>query len=499
MKPFPLPAALELAEKEAHQRTNEQARTSPARMDHFVPTVAMDEARERALAFLVGRGIEQRRATDGRNVGIQSTISTSVDGQHAIDLYKILDGMVAESQRSLALAANDASRVPWQAIADEVQARLGFPLEPELFSNMLFVAYVGVVDDSAVRSIAKALLSTFVRSDVRGLYHFFTSLRFACDIDCTAVAAKARLLIGELDPSTKRGAAQLRTINDRILRSAAVSDVTGGSNVSHGKDNGSLSQGVFKVYLDDHEVQGAEFDRGLKNNPVVSSHALFPVLAELSWGARSLEEIIALKEYPCGAAAPRTGQASVAEIVAANLRYVTCHLSTGEWRHGCRYYGSPDAFLCACSQLAAEFVELSELLGLDGALRGAIDERRRSTGAGITDPHSALNLALRAIAAGNLRIDRTPELDELIAQQEENGGWSRFAPLFCFGSNNAPRLYFGSSMQTTAFAVRALAPTLRRVRYRGDAKPWTAIAGAVLEGATGSSGVHKIWRGKLHG
>ena len=222
MEPFSLPAALEVPGEETHQQTNEHARTVEERTECFVPSAAMDGARERAIEFLVSRGIEERRAADGHNVGIQATISTSVDGKHAIDLSKIVDGMVEESQRSAALVANDASRVPWQVIADEVQARLGFPLEPELFSNMLFVAYVGVVDHSAVRSIAKALLSTFVRSDVRGLYHFFTSLRFACDIDCTAVAAKARLLIGELDPSTKRGATQLRTINDRILRSAAV-------------------------------------------------------------------------------------------------------------------------------------------------------------------------------------------------------------------------------------------------------------------------------------
>jgi hypothetical protein len=491
MEPFSLSAALKLPQEETQPESPERTCTSETRADHFVPTAAMDQARERAIAFLVNRGIEERRAADGRNVGIQSTISTSADGEHAIDLYKIVDGMVADSARGGAAAANDPSRMSWQLIADEVEARLGFPLEPELFSNMLFVAYVSVVDHSAIRGIARALLSTYVRSDVRGLYHFFTSLRFACDIDCTAVAAKGRLLIGELDPTTKRGAERLRRINDRILRSAAVSDVTGETNASHGKDNGSLCRHVFKVYLDDHEVQGAEFDRGLKNNPVVSSHALFPVLAELSWGLRALDETVPLKEYPCGAAEPRTGHATVAEIVAANLGYVTGHLLTGDWRHGCRYYGSPDAFLCACSQIAGEFVELSEIMGLDTALIEAIDERRQSTGVGIADPHGPLNLALRAIAAGNLRIDRTPELDELVALQDDNGSWSRFAPLFCFGTD-APRLYFGSSMQTTAFAVRALAPTSQRAAYRGNVNPWDALAEAVLDGAAGHLCRHQV-------
>ena len=492
MEPFSLSAALDLTGKESLPSAGERALTSKERGAPFVPTPAMENARDRAVAFLVDQRIESRRAADGRGVGIQSTICTNVDGDHAIDLYEFADGVVAKSPLFSSNRRSDAGRSRWQAIADEVQARLGFPLEPELFSNMLFVAYVGVVDHPAVRRIAESLLPTFVRSDARGLYHFFTSLRFACDIDCTAVAAKARLLIGELDPSTKQGAAQLRALNDRILRSAAVCDVSDESNVSHGKDNGSLCGRVFKVYLDDHEVQGSELDRGLKNNPVVSSHALFPVLAELSWGSRSPDEIVSLKEYAHAGAAPRLAQASVGRIVAANLAYVLRHLSTGDWRAGCRYYRSPDAFLCACSQIAAEFVELSEMLGLDIALREAILERRRSSGTGMEDPHGPLNLALRAIAAGNIRLDRTAELNELIALQDDDGGWSRYSPLFCFGSTSAPRLYFGSSLQTTAFAVRALSTLPRPAPYLGGARPWAAIAESVYEGTTRSSGVHRI-------
>jgi hypothetical protein len=376
-------------------------------------------------------------------------------------------------------------------IADEVHKRLGFPLEPELFSNMLFVAYVGVVGDPAIGRIARSLLGTFVRSDARGLYHFFTSLRFACDIDCTAVAAKARLLYGELDPGTDEGAIKLRLINDRILRSAAAGDVSGESNASHGKDNGSLCRGVFKVYLDDHQVQGAELDRGLKNNPVVSCHALFPVLAELTWGRRSPDELIPLQEYVAGEEAPRTAEVSVAQILAANLAYVLRHLTSGDWRDGCRYYKSPDAFLCACSQLVGEFRELGELVGLDAALAEAITERRQSAGEGIADPYGPLNLALRAIAAGNLGMDRSRELEELMALQDADGGWSSFAPLFCLGSDNAPRLYFGSTMQTTAFAVRALSPVSSGMHH-GGASPWGAILEEMSRSSRHASGVYRI-------
>jgi hypothetical protein len=422
----------------------------------FVPTPAMDEARERAIAFLADQRLGERRAADGRNVGIQSTISPSPDGENAMDLYTVIDGLVGDPEQADRVFAADPLRETWQAIADQIQERLGFPLEPELFSNMLFVGYLGGIDHPELRAISKSLLSTFRSSDVRGLYHFFTSLRFACDIDCTAMAAKARLVAGDIDPLVPRGAATLRMINDRILRSAAVASASGTENTSHGKDNGALQRHVFKVYLDDHEVQGAEFDRGLKNNPVVSANALIPVLIELCSGGRSLEETVFLKEYAASATAPRTAQASVATIVAANLAYVIGFLLSGDWRHGCRYYGSPDAFLCACSELVYHFVDLRETFGLDAALARAIEERRGSSGEGIADPNNALNLALRAIAAGNLGLDRTPELDPLVSQQDADGGWSHFAPLYCFGSSQGPRIYFGSAIQTTAFAVRAL-------------------------------------------
>src|SRR5688500_15773585 len=188
----------------------------------FLPTPAMDEARERGIEFLASQRLQERRAADGRVVGIQSTISTSADGENAMDLYAVIDGMVGDPEQASQVFAADPLRETWQAIADQVQARLGFPLEPELFSNLLFVAYLGGMDDPEIRSLSRSLLSTFRNSDVRGLYHFFTSLRFACDIDCTAVAAKARLVMGDIDPHAPRGAATLRMINDRILRSAAV-------------------------------------------------------------------------------------------------------------------------------------------------------------------------------------------------------------------------------------------------------------------------------------
>lgn len=420
-------------------------------------------ARERAIMYLVDQRLEERRAADGRCVGIQSCLATSPSGKNAIDLYRIVDGMVMDSEARATVFAEDPVGDLWQEIANWVRQRLGFPLEPELFSNMLYVAHLGVVDHPYVKRIARELLSTFRNSHAHGLYHFFTSLRFAGDVDCTAMAARARIVAGDFDFEQESGRADLRQITDRILGSAAVCDVEAEDNTSHGKNNGALRRGVFKVYLDDHEIHGAAYDRGLKINPVVVANALFPVLFELSMGLRDPGEVIKLKEFPPGSELPRTGHATVSEIVAANLAFLAGHILTGRWREGCRYYPSPDAFLCFYSELVREYPEVADMFGMRGTLEDAIEERREAEDDGITDPNGTLNTSLRAIAAQNFGVDAWPELEHLMATQEDEGGWSDYAALYCLGTNNAPRVYFGSPVQTAAFAARALSRTPRQI------------------------------------
>jgi len=406
-------------------------------------------AAERAVAYLLSQRLDERASLDGRRVGIQSSLSLSPAGEGSIELYELLDGVVQ---------GTTPERQKWRHVAGKIERKLGFPLEPELFSNMLFVAVTANLTQPYLRRMCKSLLATFRRSDARGLYHFFTSLRFACDIDCTGVAARARLMSSDIDLDTPEGRAELRQITDRILRSAAVCDVASADNQSHGKENGALTRHVFKVYLDDHEVQGAEYDRGLKNNPVVVANALFPVLFELASGGRSPSEVIPLREFFDGSATPRTGQASVAEIVVANLRFLRRHLTSGAYRRGCRYYGSPDAFLCFYSELIAQFGPMTSILGSPERLVEAILERRGAQGEGIEDPTSSLNSALRAIAAANLGIDRSAELRTLIDRQTEDGCFPDFGPLYSLGTSSTASVYFGSQALSVAFALRAFLP-----------------------------------------
>ncbi len=424
-------------------------------------------ASERGVAYLLSQRLDERAAGDGRRVGIQSNLALGPDGSASISLYELLDGVVDGAS----LAPNVRER--WRTISAKIEQKLGFSLEPELFSNMLFVACAANLSHPYLKRLSSTLLATFKNSDARGLYHFFTSLRFACDIDCTGVAARARLTAGDIDLATDFGRAELRQITERILRSAAVCDVPAAENDSDGKENGALVRHVFKVYLDDHEVQGAEYDRGLKNNPVVVANALFPVLFELAHGARAADEVIPLREFPRGALEPRTGSATVAEIVVANLRYLRRHLSSGAFAKGCRYYGSPDAFLCFYSELINQFGPMTSILGSTQHLIDAIELRRASTGDGVLDPNSSLNCALRAIAAHNAGLDRSPELRTLLERQTEEGCFSDFGPLYGLGTSSTASIYFGSQELTLAFALRAFSPPAPVGRDLHRDRAWT--------------------------
>lgn len=411
-------------------------------------TLALEHARITGGLWLHRERLPQRRDASGLKIGIQSSIATDPSGADAVDLADLSDAytsstLPAEFERS---AKTTSPR--WLRIVAEVERRLGFVLEPELFSNMLFCAHLGRLEDPHIAATARGLLPTFRTSDVRGLYHFFVSMRFACDVDCTAVAARARLQLGDIDLGVLPGVAELRRITGRILGSAAAGHVDPNVNRTHGKNNGELRRHVFKVYLDDHAVQGAELDRGLKNDAVVVLNALHPVLLELRTGLRSPTEVIGLHEYVEGRPLARTGHAEIADIVAANLAYATGHLLSGAWREGTRYYASPEAFLFGFSDLLAHFPEVGDAFPLRDLLLAALEDRSSAD-------RNSLDLAFAALTRRRLGEDATAELTRLVDRQDDDGAWRDFSPLFQLGTSS-PRMYFGSAAQTTAFAVLAL-------------------------------------------
>lgn len=427
----------------------------------------LEIARERAIAFLVDQRFAEARTADGTRVGVQALLASGPGPDDGLDLQAMAPGM-----RLGAATAHDEPG----AIADDlravlafVESKLGFPLEPELFSNMLVGAYLGADPDPRVAELARSLTEVFASGDVDGQFHFFRSLRFACDTDCTGVAAKALLRSGFIDAATPSGAAWLRRINDALLRSAAVGDVPAAENASHGKDNGALVQNVVKVYWDDHRVQPAECDRGLKINPVVSANALFPILWELRARGRDPEQAIALLEYAEGNPEARASVASVAEIVGANLDYLEQFLTSGEWRSGCRYYPSPDAFLSAYSESVLEFPELFTAATVRALQQAIVERRSAPTDDPGTDARTSLNTALRAIAAANVGVDPGPDQEALVALQSPSGSFDDPGYLYAFGRASSVPVHFRSRAVTTALAARALRDDPRRELARDPA------------------------------
>lgn len=409
-----------------------------------LPRVA---ARRRAVADLLASRVLDRRAADGQRLGIQSQLSLESDGGIALDLAAIADGLTVDEDPRVTFAG-DPNRDDLLEMVRGVERRLGFPIEPEFFSNMIFVAYLGHLADPELQSLAKGMLETYRRRSMFGLYGFFASMRFACDIDCTGVAMWSQLVQGAVDPRRDDDAGTLAATTARILKSAAVQDVAAAANESRGRSNGALRRDVFKVYLDDHEVQGALLDRGLKQDAVTVCHGLQPVLAEIAAGRRALDEPIDLLEFESPHGSPRRRQSTVGSIVRANLAYLSDHLKS-EWRDGTRYYPLPEALLCAASELCMAFPGLFGIRGITSAVEKALAEQR------MVPAPSVLALALRVITAHNLDLDATVDIDALLHAEGE--GFGRFAPYYRMPSARRV-VYFGSPEQTLAFVIRALSP-----------------------------------------
>lgn len=416
----------------------------PPASAHSIAPETREAACERGTSFLERQLASIPSDAAGSWWGIQANLAAGPQPHEQLDLQDFFATPPSPGQ-------------PRPPLAEWAEKKLGFPLEPELFSNMLFAATLGACGSPRLERLSQKLLTTFRDSDADGLYHFFRSLKFACDLDCTGVAARACLVTGDLKLEEPAGIARLKRTTLRVYKSAATADVSATDNESHGKHNGPLYRHVFKVYPDDHDVQGPECDRGLKNNPVVVVNALYPVLLELKLGLRALTDRVTLCEYVAGRSEPRRGEASISELLIANTRYVAWHLLGGEYREGCRYYASPDTFLCFFSELIRDFPELFESLGVSQRLGRAIEERRAVRSSDVAlNPLTGLNAALRATAAANVGVDRSFELDLLVRSQAQDGAWNELDSLYTFGT--ARQIHFRSPLLTTAFALRALLP-----------------------------------------
>lgn len=325
-----------------------------------------------------------------------------------------------------------------------------FGEQPENFTSFLALKLFGPALGETARPLIEWARDKRLPSQPR--YHFFADPNaIAADTDCTGVALVGLYQSGALPRRTLREGAE------EILKSAALESVPAAENHAYGKDNGELIEGVFKVYWDDG-VQGGR--RGRKHDPTCVANALHAVLLAMREASLCMDgPVLAEERGPDGGR--RIKAIDRRYILARNLDYLMRCLDRHVLATGTRYYPSPDAFLCFASMLVRDFPR--EVDCLRAPLLEALSMRWHLPYTGAADaanPCTAINLAMRIIAAQNLGVREGAvqrEKANLVRMQRPAGAWPA-AALFKLGSL---RYYFGSEAMTTLFALRALLGSYR--------------------------------------
>ncbi|WP_329449184.1 hypothetical protein OG906_40430 (plasmid) [Streptomyces sp. NBC_01426] len=258
----------------------------------------------------------------------------------------------------------------------------------------------------------------------QGRFRFFPrTSRFSADTDCTAIATGALYEHGLLS------AADLQQGVSELLRAAAPAPADCRVRADGRGDEHSY-QHVLMVYWEDG-VEPNALPRGRKHDAVACANALYTLHLNHQYIAGDDEAVIT-----------------------ASMRYLRDHLVSRRYMHGTRYYPSPDAFLYAASRICARFPQHSRMLTTP--LRHAVQEREidTQTWALADQPGTALDLALRTLAADNLALNVGQDEGRMLLArlQQPDGSWPA-CPYYRMG--RFP-VYFGSPCLTTLFARRAL-------------------------------------------
>jgi hypothetical protein len=338
--------------------------------------------------------------------------------------------------------------------------------QPENFTTFLALKLFGSMVGESARPLIEWAQDKRLAQAPR--YHFFADPdAIAADTDCTGVALVGLYQAGAITRRTLREGAE------EILKSAATESLPAGLNRSHGKNNGELLEGVFKVYWDDGMQAGS---RGRKHDPACVANALHAVLLAARQAKLRLDGPVLVEELR------DDGTRLVKEldrgyIIERNVQYLMRCLDRHVLASGTRYYPSPDVLLCFASMLVTSFPEHTTCLR--APLLEALSARWHRPATRATDPANpctSINLAMRIIAAQNLGVREDAiqrEAGTLARMQRASGAWPA-AALFKLGSL---RYYFGSEAMSTMFALRALlgpygvAGVPERARRRSYTRP----------------------------
>lgn len=311
----------------------------------------------------------------------------------------------------------------------------GFDLQGEAFSAMVSLVLLPTLTPRGERGVTGQLarrLATQVQTCRWGeRYRFFPGTGgFPADTDCTALATGSLYDHGLLtDAGLDRGVHELLSSAPRVAEPAHPLSPC-------------VHRDVFMVYWEDGR-EPSTLRRGRKHDAVACTNALYTVQM---------------------APQPVTGQALA--VIDATTHYLQEHLNSGRYLAGTRYYPSPDAFLYAVARLCSRFPASAQVLAAPA--RQALAERE-ATAAAVRVPVSALDIALRTLAADHLGLSAGQDRHRtwLAAAQCADGSW----PAAAYYRMGRFPVYFGSSYLTTVFAMAALHPRVTGTGHNGSGDP----------------------------
>lgn len=304
----------------------------------------------------------------------------------------------------------------------------GFGLDGEVFSAMVSLTLLPTTADRSDQGMSGQLAGRLI-AQVQTCrwgerYRFFPGIGgFPADTDCTALAISALYDHGRLT-----SAGLDRGVRELLRATPPTEDLARPPGPCRKE---SVNRDVFMVYWEDGE-EPATLRRGRKHDAVACTNALYTVQM---------------------APHPFTEQAHA--VIDAATRYLQSHLSSGRYLAGTRYYPSPDAFLYAVARLCARFPASAQALAAPA--RQALADREATvaaTAAAVRLPDSALEIALRILAADHLGLtaDQDRRRASLANTQLTDGSW----PAAAYYRMGRFPVYFGSRYLTTVFAMAAL-------------------------------------------
>ena len=320
-------------------------------------------------------------------------IQESIDSSHEFGIQSYASGDILFTKQI------ELSKLRNFVIKATGKDLIKYDLGPESFSSLIALRVLHDVEHKELNDKLIKLGNTLATADSLELpnrIHFFhNNTDFAADIDATSITAVALYKSGLIS-------------DDELIQYA--------KEVLKSRPEDGDYKDLLQVYWED----GAEPNRGIKFDPVVTANALYLIKTAQSLGLGVDDRVIE-----------------------KNINFIVSHLQSGEYKNGTRYYPLPEIFLYF-SSLLCDFKEFSKVL------KPMIFEAMSSY---LTSEVSPLEASLRILVAKqvDLDVDLKP-LSLSLRSSLTNQGWQA-GPFFKLGKSS---IFFGSNTITSIFGLKAI-------------------------------------------